>query len=145
MLAVVPLFGFVSAGVAISGGLNAITQPLPLAILLGLFLGKQLGIFGAIWLAIRSGLAPQPACTNWRQLYGAALLCGIGFTMSLFIGALAFPDPALVDEAKIGTLAGSLLSAIAGYLMLRTAPLVEDTPDDIGEAGELFGADQQGD
>ncbi len=145
MFGVVPLFGFVSAGVAITGGVAALTQPLPLAIMLGLFLGKQLGIFGALWLAIRTGLAPHPECTNWRQLYGAALLCGIGFTMSLFIGALAFPDPALVDEAKIGTLAGSLLSAVAGYLMLRAAPLVDDTPDDVGEAGELFGADQRDD
>ena len=100
-----------------------LAEPLPLGILLGLFVGKQLGVFAAIYAVVRSGLAPMPQGTNWRQLWGAACLCGIGFTMSLFIGALAFPaDPALVEAAKIGTLAGSLLSALAGYLILRTAP-----------------------
>ena len=123
-----------------------LAQPLPLAILLGLFAGKQLGIFGAIWLAVKSGIAPQPACTNWRQIYGAALLCGIGFTMSLFIGALAFPlHPELVDQAKIGTLAGSLLSALAGYALLRATPSVDVTDEESDEAGEIFGADQPGD
>jgi len=146
MFGVVPLFGLASAGVALSGGVALIAQPLPLAIMLGLFAGKQFGIFGAIWLAVRSGIALQPACTSWRQIYGAALLCGIGFTMSLFIGALAFPlHPALVDEAKIGTLAGSLLSALAGYALLRTAPPVEVTEEEFGEACEIFGADQPGD
>ena len=143
MFGVVPLFGLASAGVVLSGGPASLAQPLPLAILLGLFAGKQLGIFGAIWLAVKSGRAAQPACTSWRQIYGAAILCGIGFTMSLFIGALAFPiHPGLVDEAKIGTLAGSLLSALAGYAMLRTAPAVEVTGEECEEAGEIFGADQ---
>jgi len=143
MFGVVPLFGLASAGVELSGGPSLLAQPLPLAILLGLFAGKQLGIFGAIWLTVKSGLAPQPACTSWRQIYGAAILCGIGFTMSLFIGALAFPlHPDLVDEAKIGTLAGSILSAVAGYAMLRSAPPVEVTDDEFGEACEIFGADQ---
>ena len=146
MFGVVPLFGLVSAGVALSGGFAALVQPLPLAVLLGLFAGKQLGIFGAIWLAVRSGIAPQPAYTSWRQIYGAAILCGIGFTMSLFIGALAFPaHPDLVDEAKIGTLAASLLSAFAGYVMLRAAPQVEVADEEFGEACEIFGADQPDD
>ena len=143
MFGVVPLFGLASAGVALSGGVNMLAQPLPLAVLLGLFAGKQLGIFGAIWLAVKSGMAPQPACTSWRQIYGAAILCGIGFTMSLFIGALAFPlHPDLADQAKIGTLCGSLLSALAGYAMLRTAPPIDVSDEELDEAGEIFGADQ---
>jgi NhaA family Na+:H+ antiporter len=144
MFGVVPLFGFSSAGVGLSGGLDKLFDPLPLAIIAGLFVGKQLGIFGSVWLAARTGLATKPEGASWRQIYGAALLCGIGFTMSLFIGALAFPDsPHLIDEAKIGILAGSLLSAIAGYLILRTAPAGAATDDDVAEAGELFGADQE--
>jgi len=142
MFGVVPIFGFVSAGVALGGGVS-LADPLPLAILAGLFLGKQFGIFGAIWLAVRAGLAPQPAGTSWRQLYGAAILCGIGFTMSLFIGSLAFPgEAARIDEAKLGTLAGSLLSAIAGFVILRLAPAIAGSAEDIDEAQELFGADQ---
>jgi NhaA family Na+:H+ antiporter len=143
MFGVVPIFGFASAGVELTGGLGALTEPLPLAILAGLFVGKQLGIFGAIWVALRSGFAAQPDGTSWRHLYGAALLCGIGFTMSLFIGALAFPgNAALIDAAKLGTLAGSLLAAVAGYLVLRTAPPVVCSDEDVGEACEIFGADQ---
>jgi NhaA family Na+:H+ antiporter len=142
MFGVVPVFGFVSAGVALGGG-TSLADPLPLAILAGLFLGKQLGIFGAIRLAVRAGLAPHPAGTSWRQLYGAAILCGIGFTMSLFIGALAFPgEAARIDEAKLGTLAGSVLSALAGYVILRLAPPVASSAEDVDEAQELFGADQ---
>ncbi len=120
--AIVPLFGFANAGVSFEGLSPAILlAPLPLAILAGLFVGKQLGIFASIWLAVRARLAPQPA--SWPQLYGMSLLAGIGFTMSLFIGGLAFGDPALVDQVKIGVLAGSLLSALAGFAVLRlTAP-----------------------
>ncbi|MDP9422043.1 MAG: Na+/H+ antiporter NhaA [Pseudomonadota bacterium] len=145
MFGVVPIFGFASAGVELSGGGGLLLQPLPLAILLGLFLGKQLGIFGGIWLAVKAGLAPCPDGAQWRQIYGASLLCGIGFTMSLFIGALAFPgNPALIDEAKIGILSGSLLSAVAGYLVLRLTPPTECRAEDAEECEELFGADQPG-
>ena len=146
MFGVVPLFGLVSAGVSLSGGLSAIAAPLPLAVMLGLFVGKQIGIAGTIAIAVRSGLAPRPTGTSSAQLYGAALLCGIGFTMSLFIGALAFPgNEAAVDSAKIGTLAGSLLSGIVGFVVLRFASPVEYGEDDAGEASEIFAADQRDD
>jgi NhaA family Na+:H+ antiporter len=143
MFGVVPLFGFASAGVELTDGFGALMKPLPLAILTGLFVGKQIGIFGATWLAVKAGIAAQPDGANWRQIYGASLLCGIGFTMSLFIGALAFPgNAALIDQAKLGILAGSLLSAIFGYLVLRLAPVAEVRAGDADEVGELFGADQ---
>ncbi len=143
MFGVVPLFGFVSAGVHLAGGVGALAEPLPLAILLGLFVGKQLGIFGSLWLAVRTGFAAMPSGTRWWHCYGAALLCGIGFTMSLFIGALAFPgDEARIDAAKIGTLAGSALSALVGYLVLRFAAPITASEEDVDEAGEIFAADQ---
>jgi Na+:H+ antiporter, NhaA family len=123
-LLVVPLFGFANAGVSLGGaGLAALLDPLPLGIALGLFVGKQVGVLGAILLAKRTGFAAVPEGAGRLQLWGMALLCGIGFTMSLFIGALAFPAyPELVEEAKLGVLAGSLASALAGYLVLRLAP-----------------------
>jgi NhaA family Na+:H+ antiporter len=143
MFGVVPLFGLSSAGVDLSSGLNALSRPLPLALLAGLFLGKQVGIFGAIWLADKFRIAGRPKGTRWVQIYGASLLCGIGFTMSLFIAVLAFPgSPQLIDEAKVGILAGSLLSALAGYLVLRIAEPAASIREDISEAEELFGADQ---
>ena len=143
MFGVVPLFGLVSAGVTLTGGPGQFAEPVPLAILLGLFAGKQIGVFGAIWLAVMLGLATRPARTSWTQLYGAALLCGIGFTMSLFIGALAWPgQPDLVDAAKVGTLAGSLLAAIAGFLVLRFANLTEGAKKDEAEARRLWAAEQ---
>lgn len=141
MFGVMPLFGFVSAGVRI-GGVGDLLQPLPLAVALGLFIGKQAGIFGATWLVVRSGLAKIPTGASWHHVYGAALLCGIGFTMSLFIGGLAFPGrPDEVDAAKLGTLAGSLLSAIAGWVVLRFAGTGGAMPGEADEAGEIFGED----
>jgi NhaA family Na+:H+ antiporter len=141
MFGVMPLFGFVSAGVHISGA-GELLQPLPLAVGLGLFIGKQAGIFGATWLVVRSGVAKVPAGASWRHVYGASLLCGIGFTMSLFIGGLAFPGrPDEVDAAKLGTLAGSLLSAIAGWMVLRFAGRGEGVPGEDDEAREIFGED----
>ena len=120
---IVPLFGFANAGVTMAGmGLAALAKPLPLAIGVGLALGKQLGIFGAVLLADTLRLAKRPEGASWTQLWGLAMLCGIGFTMSLFIGALAFPgQPLLVDEAKLGVLTGSLISAVLGYAILRRA------------------------
>jgi len=120
---IVPLFGLANAGVSLAGiGWAGLVAPLPLGIALGLLAGKQIGILGAIALGERLRLAERPAGASWRQLWGMALLCGIGFTMSLFIGQLAFPgQPQLVEEAKLGVLLGSLLSALAGYAVLRGA------------------------
>lgn len=117
---VVPLFGFANAGVELTGGITF--GPLPLGIALGLLLGKPIGILGAILLAKALRLAEPPPATA-QQLAGMAMLCGIGFTMSLFIGALAFPgQQVLIDEAKLGVLAGSLVSALCGFALLRMAP-----------------------
>lgn len=123
--AIVPLFGFANAGVDISGlTAEQIFAPLPLGIAAGLFLGKQIGIFGSVWLSVKLGIAGKLRGATWLQIYGVSLLCGIGFTMSLFIGGLAFPgDPLLIEEAKIGILMGSLVAALAGYAVLRFAPL----------------------
>lgn len=123
--AIVPLFGFANAGVDV-GGLTAeqIFAPLPLGIAAGLFFGKQAGIFGSVWLAVRFGIAGKLRGATWLQVYGVAMLCGIGFTMSLFIGGLAFADHApLIEEAKIGILTGSLAAALVGFAVLRFAPL----------------------
>jgi len=123
--AIVPLFGFANAGVDVSGlTAEQLVAPLPLGIAAGLFLGKQIGIFGSVWLAVKLGIAGKLRGVTWLQIYGVAMLCGIGFTMSLFIGGLAFPgDALLVEEAKIGILMGSLLAALAGFAVLRFAPL----------------------
>lgn len=119
---IVPIFGFANAGVALGGfGVGTMLMPLPLGVAAGLFAGKQIGVLGAVWGATKLGWAVRPRGASWVQVYGTALLCGIGFTMSLFIGGLAFADPRLVDEVKIGVLAGSILSALAGYLVLRLA------------------------
>ncbi len=128
---VIPIFGFANAGVSFAGlGLSTLAAPVPFGIMLGLFLGKQIGVFGFSWLAIRSGFADLPARASWAQFYGIALLCGIGFTMSLFIGLLAFPDSeALQSQTKIGVIAGSLLSGICGWLLLRLA-----RPEDMRES-----------
>lgn len=123
---IIPIFGLANAGLSFAGlSLSSLVASLPLGVALGLFVGKQVGVYGSVWLAVRLGLADMPAGASRLQCYGVALLCGIGFTMSLFIDALAFGDRAdLVDSAKIGVLAGSFLSAIAGFLILRFAPRV---------------------
>ncbi len=128
--AVVPMFGFLNAGVSLTGLSPAMALAgVPLGIGLGLFLGKQAGIFGACWIMVKSGAARLPAGASWRQLYGVALLCGIGFTMSLFIGGLAFGEGSALEEAvKIGVFAGSLLSALAGWLVLRSARHIAEMP-----------------
>ncbi|MFK7843210.1 MAG: Na+/H+ antiporter NhaA [Sphingorhabdus sp.] len=121
---IVPVFGFANAGVSLEGlGMDQIFAPLPLGIAAGLFFGKQIGIFASVWIAVKTGFAGRLGGATWLQVYGVAMLCGIGFTMSLFIGALAFPgNELLIEEAKIGVLMGSLLSAVVGFLILRFAP-----------------------
>lgn len=96
-------------------------QPIQLGIGLGLFVGKQLGVIGSIWLATRIGLARLPAGADWRQIYGIAPLTGTGFTMSLFMGSLAFPSEAYYVGVRVAVLLGSVTSAICGYLVLRRA------------------------
>ena len=140
MFAIVPIFGLASAGVTIDG-FDEIFSTLPLAIAAGLFIGKQIGVLGAIWAADRIGLARKPEALRWPHIYGAALLCGVGFTMSLFIGELAFTERALIDEAKIGTLLGSILSGIAGYLVLALTKPIGESQRDREEAEEIFGRD----
>jgi NhaA family Na+:H+ antiporter len=121
--AIVPIFGFANAGVSFAGfSPSALLSPVPLGIAAGLFVGKQFGAFGMAILAIKTKLAVLPERATWRQVYGVSLLCGIGFTMSLFIGLLAFPmSPDLLDQVKIGVLAGSVSSGIAGAIVLATA------------------------
>jgi NhaA family Na+:H+ antiporter len=121
--AIVPLFGFANAGVALPADrLAALLAPLPLGIAAGLFIGKQAGIFGAIRLAAALGIARPPRGATWLQVYGMAVLCGIGFTMSLFIGGLAFAgQEQLADEVRIGVLTGSLFSAVIGFAILALA------------------------
>jgi Na+:H+ antiporter, NhaA family len=116
---VLPLFGFANAGVTF--GNDGVFQTLPLAVGLGLLIGKQAGIFSSVWIAVKLKIATRPAGASWAQVYGVALLCGIGFTMSLFIGTLAFTNGDEIGAVKIGVLTGSLLSALAGWAVLRTA------------------------
>lgn len=117
---VMPLFAFANAGVQLAGlTWSDLFAPIPLGIAAGLFLGKQLGIFGAAWLVLRFGLASMPTGLNMRHLYGVALLAGVGFTMSLFIGSLAFDHSDQQNAVRTGVLLGSLASGIAGYLVLR--------------------------
>lgn len=116
---VLPIFAFANAGVSLTGvGVAQMVERVPLGIALGLLLGKSIGIFGSAWAAIKSGRSPLPADASWAQLFGVALLGGIGFTMSLFIGTLAFPDPEHAAEIRIGVLSGSTISALLGYILL---------------------------
>ncbi|MEL7185379.1 MAG: Na+/H+ antiporter NhaA [Pseudomonadota bacterium] len=129
--AILPLFAFVNAGISLQGiGLNDLLHGVPLGIAAGLFIGKQLGIFVLCAAAIKVGIARLPDGANWGGLYGASILCGVGFTMSLFVGSLAFEnrvlDPQLVFDERLGIIVGSLLSGIFGYIVLQlTLPKAE--------------------
>jgi len=125
---IVPVFAFANAGVVFSGmSASDLTQPLPLGAALGLLLGKQVGVFGAVFLMVHLGLARLPAQARWIHIYGVALLAGIGFTMSLFIGSLSFKDHDLVNQMRLGVMVGSALSAALGYTILRLARLTPQT------------------
>ena len=121
---IVPLFGFANAGVSFEGmSLAALTNPITLGVTLGLLVGKLAGVFGSAYAIIKTGVADVPMGATKLQVLGVSILCGIGFTMSLFIGLLAFAnDPALQEEAKVGILVGSTAAAILGYGLLRFAP-----------------------
>lgn len=134
---IVPVFAFANAGVPLRGlTWDALAQPVTLGIILGLFVGKQVGVFGFSWIAVKLGLARKPIGATWIHIYGVALLCGIGFTMSLFIGALAFEhlgDDTYLIANRLGILVGSLIAAIAGSVVLLLAPKDEGLafrPDD---------------
>ena len=121
---ILPVFAFANAGVSIAGiDADVVFGPVSVGIAVGLFVGKQLGVFGTVWLAVKLGLARLPAGSSWLSIYGVALLTGIGFTMSLFIGSLAFERGAFdhIAATRVGVLAGSILSAAAGYALLRYA------------------------
>jgi len=120
--AIMPVFAFANAGVSLNGmSLGTLFDPIPLGVALGLFLGKQIGVFGFSKASVALGIAKLPGDLDWRAIYGASILCGIGFTMSLFISTLAFKGDMEDNgiEARLGILAGSFLSAVIGYLVLR--------------------------
>lgn len=117
---ILPLFAFANAGVVLTGmSWSDLFQPLPLGIAAGLFIGKQIGVFGSTWLAVRTGVAELQQGMTWPQIYGLSCLAGIGFTMSLFIGGLSFSEDAHMNSVRLGVLIASLLSAVTGYLVLR--------------------------
>lgn len=146
---IIPIFGFANAGVTLIGLSPAdLLQPLPLGIALGLLIGKQVGILGFAFIAVKAGVAKLPDGVGWRKIHGLSLLAAIGFTMSLFIGNLAFTDPAMIDAVKLGVLSGSLIAAFAGFFMIKSAlPDEMATDEATGEAaGEetLPGGDKVG-
>jgi NhaA family Na+:H+ antiporter len=119
---IVPIFGFANAGVSFAGAsASVLAEPVTLGVAAGLLFGKLAGVLGTVALLVKSGLAQLPARASWPQMTGVSLLCGIGFTMSLFIGLLAFPDASSQDHVKIGILAGSLASGVAGAAVLMAS------------------------
>jgi len=121
---VLPIFAFANAGINLSGvGMEQLLHPVPIGIALGLILGKQIGIFSICWLFIKLKITKLPNGMNWMSLYGTSALCGIGFTMSLFIGSLAFEetDVGLFFDERLGIIIGSLISGIIGYFILKAS------------------------
>lgn len=121
--AVLPIFGFANAGVSFEGiGLSSFLEPVTLGIAAGLFVGKQIGVLGFMWMTVRFRPTTMPVGSSWLQLYGIALLCGIGFTMSLFIGGLAWEHAGFDAQIRLGVMTGSIASALLGFAVLRLAP-----------------------
>jgi NhaA family Na+:H+ antiporter len=119
---IVPIFALANAGVRLTGDIGAVaSDPVFVGVVAGLLLGKQLGITVAAWAVVRSGLARLPSGVTWPMIYGAAWLCGIGFTMSLFIAELAYAGSAALATSKIGILAASLVAGVVGFVLLRAA------------------------
>lgn len=117
---IMPVFAFANAGVNLDGmTLDIVLEPVPIGIALGLIVGKQIGVFAAAWLLIKAGLAKLPKDVRWRDLYGVCILAGIGFTMSLFIGGLAYDSHLMKVETRVGVLGGSIVSGILGYIWLH--------------------------
>ncbi len=128
---IVPIFAFANAGVVLEGiSVAGLLAPLPLGIALGLVAGKQIGVFAASWAIVKLGWARLPHGVGWLHIYGVACLAGIGFTMSLFIGALSFEDPELMNQVRLGVMTGSLISAIVGFTVLRMVGLREPVPQE---------------
>ena len=123
---ILPLFAFANSGISLKGaGFAELFHSVPLGIAAGLFIGKQLGVMIMCWLIFKLGISTMPRGMNFKQIYGAALLCGVGFTMSLFIGGLAFAGDTTLFDERLGIIMGSIVSGIAGYMMLK-ATLKED-------------------
>jgi NhaA family Na+:H+ antiporter len=121
---ILPVFAFANAGVDLAGvTADQLFHGVPIGIGLGLFIGKQVGIFGFCWLVIKLKFTELPLGMDWKRLYGTALLCGIGFTMSLFIGSLAFEESGvnMMFDERLGIIIGSLVSGLAGYLVLKSS------------------------
>lgn len=117
---ILPLFAFTAGGINFQGmSYHTFYKPLVLSITLSLFIGKQLGVFGTTWLIVKSGLANLPSGTTWKQIYGISILTGIGFTMSIFVGMLAFRNGVSQNEVKLGIFTGSLLASLFGWLVVR--------------------------
>jgi NhaA family Na+:H+ antiporter len=131
---ILPLFGFANAGLFADLSLASLLEPIPLGIAAGLFVGKQLGVFGAVALAVRAGWAQLPSEVSWRALYAASVLTGIGFTMSLFIGTLAFGDSPHQPAMRLGVLLGSILAAVVGAALLAFAGARSSRSEETGAA-----------
>ncbi len=151
---VLPIFAFANAGVTFADiGLYNFVEPVKLGVSAGLFFGKQIGIFGTLYLMIRWGIARMPEGTNWIQLYGLSMLCGIGFTMSLFIGGLAWEHSDFYAPVRLGVITGSVLSAVAGFVVIsfgtvtkpvvRTAPVPQTAPTPVEEGAATETVDEK--
>jgi NhaA family Na+:H+ antiporter len=121
---IMPVFAFANAGLSFGDmSVDDLKHGVALGVALGLFFGKQIGVLGACWIFIKLGICHMPAGARWRAMHGVAVLCGIGFTMSLFVANLAFPTaPHLVDASRLGVMVGSVASAVLGYFLLRLQP-----------------------